>query len=61
MFTRLVDYERGGHFSIRPCFESGVRKHLYLPETDVLLSRFLSKEGEAGVSDFMAVGTAAGG
>jgi len=56
VFARLVDHDHGGHFSIRPCFGSGVRKQLYLPETNVLLSRFLSKDGVAEVSDFMPVG-----
>ena len=56
VFARLVDHDQGGHFSIRPCFGSGVRKQLYLPETNVLLSRFLSKDGVAEVSDFMPVG-----
>jgi len=56
IFARLLDHDRGGHFSIRPCLEGGARKQLYLPDTNVLLSRFLSADGVAEVSDFMPVG-----
>ncbi|MGI9031543.1 MAG: glycoside hydrolase family 15 protein [Ilumatobacteraceae bacterium] len=55
LFARLVDHARGGHFSIHPCFGSGTNKQLYLPETNVLLSRFLSADGVVEVSDFMPV------
>jgi Trehalase-like, N-terminal len=56
IFARLLDHDRGGHFSIRPCLERGVRKQLYLSDTNILLSRFLSQDGVAEVSDFMPVG-----
>ncbi len=56
IFARLLDHDRGGHFSIRPCLDGGTRKQLYLPDTNVLLSRFLSADGVAEVSDFMPVG-----
>ena len=56
IFARLVDHDRGGHFSIRPCDEGGIFKQLYLSETNVLLTRFLSAEGVAEVSDFMPIG-----
>jgi GH15 family glucan-1,4-alpha-glucosidase len=56
IFARVLDQDRGGHFSIRPCLEGGERKQLYLSDTNVLLSRFLSADGVAEVSDFMPVG-----
>src|SRR5947199_2956146 len=49
IFCGLLDRERGGHFSIRPCLES-TRKQLYLPDTNVLITRFLAAEGVAEVS-----------
>jgi len=55
IFCGLLDRERGGRFSISPCLE-GARKQLYLPDTNVLITRFLAAEGVAEVSDFMPVG-----
>ena len=52
IFAALLDKERGGRFSIQPCFEA-TRKQLYLPDTNVLITRFLAAEGVAEVSDFM--------
>ena len=55
VFASLLDDERGGHFSIEPCLTDKQHRQLYLPDTNVLLTRFLSHEGVAEVSDFMAV------
>ena len=52
-FAALVDAERGGRFQIAPILESAARKQLYLPDTNVLLTRFLDAQGVAEVSDFM--------
>ena len=56
IFARLLDHDRGGHFAIRPCLPRSTRKQFYLPDTNVLLTRFLSADGVAEVSDFMPVG-----
>src|SRR5437773_4826221 len=55
VFAALVDAERGGRFQIAPLLESAARKQLYLPDTNVLLTRFLDADGVAEVSDFMPV------
>ncbi|MEX2269383.1 MAG: glycoside hydrolase family 15 protein [Acidimicrobiia bacterium] len=55
IFCGLLDRERGGRFSISPCLD-GARKQLYLPDTNVLITRFLAAEGVAEVSDFMPIG-----
>jgi GH15 family glucan-1,4-alpha-glucosidase len=55
IFLRLLDYEKGGYFSLAPVLEDARQKQLYIPGTNVLLSRFLSDEGVAEVSDFMPV------
>src|SRR5437660_11429837 len=55
IFAALVDAERGGRFQIAPLLESAARKQLYLPDTNVLLTRFLDADGVAEVSDFMPV------
>src|SRR2546430_16530061 len=55
VFAALVDAERGGRFQIAPLLECATRKQLYLPDTNVLLTRFLDAHGVAEVSDFMPV------
>jgi len=55
VFAALVDAERGGRFQIAPLLERAARKQLYLPDTNVLLTRFLDADGVAEVSDFMPV------
>ncbi len=55
IFLRLLDYEKGGYFSLAPVLEDAHQKQLYIPDTNILLSRFLSDEGVAEVSDFMPV------
>src|SRR5262249_14591052 len=55
VFAALVDSERGGRFQIAPLLGSAARKQLYLPDTNVLLTRFLDADGVAEVSHFMPV------
>ena len=52
---RLLDADRGGRFQIAPQLDDAVHRQLYLPDTNVLLTRFLSDSGVAEVSDFMPV------
>ncbi|MDH4082291.1 MAG: glycoside hydrolase family 15 protein [Nitrospira sp.] len=54
MFGALLDDQRGGWFRIAP-LEDGKRQQLYLPETNVLLTRFLHQDGVAELTDFMPV------
>jgi len=56
VFAALVDTERGGRFQIAPVLEGAVRRQLYLPDTCVLLTRFLGVDGVAELSDFMPSG-----
>jgi GH15 family glucan-1,4-alpha-glucosidase len=55
IFAALIDADRGGRFQIAPQLDSAVHNQLYLPDTNVLLTRFLSDDGVAEVSDFMPV------
>jgi GH15 family glucan-1,4-alpha-glucosidase len=55
VFAALLDADRGGRFQLAPQLEDAVNKQLYLPDTNVLLTRFLSDAGVAEVSDFMPV------
>ena len=53
LFACLLDKEKGGYFSIAPVFKEMKTKQLYLPDTNVLLTRFLSTEGVGEITDFM--------
>lgn len=55
VFAALLDREKGGRFQLAPVLEGARQKQMYLPDTNILLSRFLSHEGVAEVSDFMPV------
>ena len=54
VFASILDYKKGGHFRISILHQSSHRQ-LYLPETNILITRFLSKEGVGEVTDFMPV------
>jgi len=55
IFAALLDHENGGRFQIAPILDDAQHKQLYLPDTNILLTRFLSDEGVAELSDFMPV------
>ncbi|HSP38145.1 MAG TPA: glycoside hydrolase family 15 protein [Frankiaceae bacterium] len=55
IFGALLDPEKGGHFRIRPADGSYVTKQLYLPDTAVLITRFLTEGGVGELLDFMPV------
>ncbi|MEU7702516.1 glycoside hydrolase family 15 protein [Streptomyces sp. NPDC039028] len=56
IFASLLDQQRGGHFTIAPAHEDVTVRQLYLPDTAVLITRFLTPEGVGEVVDFMPVG-----
>ena len=55
IFAALLDRDRGGFFSIRPDLEDGRQKQLYLPDTNLLLTRTLAPSGVSEILDFMPV------
>lgn len=55
IFGALLDHARGGHFSARPSGGVFEAKQLYLPDTAILITRFLTEEGVGEVLDFMPV------
>ena len=55
VFARVLDAERGGFFQIRLDAEDATTKQFYWPETNVLVTRFLSDKGVGEVRDFMPV------
>ncbi len=56
VFGALLDARKGGFFRIAPPETPGMgHKQLYLPETNVLITRFLTADGVGEVTDFMPV------
>jgi len=60
VFASLLDADKGGRFRIAPVLGRASSKQLYMPETNVLLTRFLSHEGVAELSDFMPLSATSG-
>lgn len=55
VFAALLDEKKGGYFKISPQHDNVKFKQLYLPETNVLLTRFLGHQGVGEITDFMPV------
>ena len=55
VFAALLDDEKGGRFEIRPRLSRMRVRQLYLPETNILLTRFLAEEGVAEITDYMPI------
>ncbi len=55
IFAALLDQEDGGRFRVRPTIEVFTSKQLYLPDTAVLVTRFMTEAGVGEVVDFMPV------
>jgi GH15 family glucan-1,4-alpha-glucosidase len=56
LFGAILDDAKGGRFSLSPCCATATGKQFYWPDTNVLITRFLSEQGVAEVEDFMPVG-----
>ena len=56
IFGAILDDNRGGRFSVRPVQDQVRRKQFYWPNTNILVTRFLSSDGIAEIEDFMPVG-----
>jgi GH15 family glucan-1,4-alpha-glucosidase len=55
IFASLLDSQKGGCFRIDPQIKEVRYKQMYLPDTNILISRYLSGSGVAEVTDFMPV------
>src|SRR5579883_2929616 len=56
VFAALLDASKGGYFKISPITDEVTHKQFYWPETNVLVTRFLTSEGVGEITDFMPVG-----
>ena len=45
VFASLLDFDRGGRFELAAAFDDPTYRQLYLPDTNVLLTRFLDDRG----------------
>jgi GH15 family glucan-1,4-alpha-glucosidase len=55
VFGAILDREKGGYYRVAPANPGFSPKQLYFPDTNVLISRFLSEEGVGEVQGFMPV------
>ncbi|MGI4861130.1 MAG: glycoside hydrolase family 15 protein [Janthinobacterium lividum] len=55
IFAAQLDPQRGGAFSITPDLPGARVKQVYVPDTNVLLTRFMSVDGVVEITDFMPI------
>ena len=55
VFAAILDRRQGGRWRIAPTTAEGTVKQLYFPDTNVLITRFLTATGVGEVQDFMPV------
>src|SRR5512146_2530804 len=53
VFAAILDADHGGLFGIAPDCNGWSSKQLYLPDTNILITRFLMPDGVGEVQDFM--------
>ena len=55
VFAALLDDKEGGRFHIQPQLTNMRVRQLYLPDTNILLTRFLAEDGVAELADYMPI------
>jgi GH15 family glucan-1,4-alpha-glucosidase len=55
VFGSLLDADRGGFYRIAPDRDDYVARQLYLPDTAILVTRFMTPDGVGEVHDFMPI------
>src|SRR6266404_5467760 len=55
IFAALLDDRNGGRFEIRPQLTNARVRQMYLPETNILITRFLAEEGVSELTDYMPI------
>ena len=56
MFASILDAGKGGYFQISPSCEVTSTRQMYWPDTNILVTRFLSPDGVAEIRDFVPLG-----
>ena len=55
VFASILDDRKGGRFRIAANTKEARRRQMYLPDTNVLLTRFLTPDGVGEIIDFMPI------
>src|SRR5437867_4827932 len=55
LFSRILDEEHGGSFSLAPSARTSLVARSYLPDTNVLVTTFETRDGVLEVTDCMPV------
>jgi GH15 family glucan-1,4-alpha-glucosidase len=55
IFAALMDDQKGGRFEIRPQLRNSRVRQMYLPDTNILVTRFLAEEGVSELTDYMPI------
>ena len=55
IFAALLDDQKGGRFEISPQLTNARVRQMYLPDTNILITRFLADEGVAELTDYMPI------
>ena len=55
VFASILDAEKGGFYRIAPVNDGHSTRQLYFPDTNVLITRFLTPDGVGEVHDFMPI------
>ena len=55
VFGSILDKNTGGFYALRPTADEWTSKQLYFPDTNVLITRFLTEEGVGEIQDFMPI------
>lgn len=55
VFASILDDKKGGYFKIAPLEDGVTKKQFYWPETNVLITRFLSPDGVVEITDYMPI------
>ncbi|KIL58020.1 glycoside hydrolase family 15 protein [Amanita muscaria Koide BX008] len=52
IFARILDKNKGGHFSITPTIPSSTKQN-YLPSSNILQTKFMNEKGVVSVTDYL--------
>jgi GH15 family glucan-1,4-alpha-glucosidase len=55
LFAAILDDRKGGHFRIAATAAEAGRRQMYLPDSNILMTRFLTHDGVGEVVDFMPI------
>ncbi|WP_264272940.1 glycoside hydrolase family 15 protein [Duffyella gerundensis] len=55
VFTALLDTDKAGLFQIAPQWKNARRQQIYLPESNILQTRWLDEQGVAEITDYMPI------